>query len=213
MLPLYHRKILHEALSGRMGKSALEVVTRANLLQDAPANQRGHPEYHCDDSKIDLSEAYIQSLRNQILVSLREQKDLHQAWVSFGKLTHAAQDFYAHTNYIRIWVERIGTDLSLPSAGDIYLSDIRNDPTLISCRFYAPWEWITFIPGIGPWLGKFFPHDSHAYLNNDSPQNSPFFPQAYRAAVLRTVFEYNQINRMLNSEEDFQYFRGMPGSG
>lgn len=200
MYPRYHRQILEEALCPRMSDRALAVIVRANFNQDLPANQSGHPEFHCDDSAIDLTEAYIRDQREHCLLALQEDK-VETAWWCFGRLTHSAQDFYAHTTYIRMWVERFGADGRLPEEHEILLPDLRNDPALISGRFYAPWEMITFIPWLGRKLGRMFPKDSHAYLNNDSPDASPVFAQVFRAAVLRTVFEYNQIIAKCSSPE------------
>ena len=35
-----------------------------------------------------------------------ERSDPRQAWQAFGRLTHTAQDFYAHSNYVALWRER-----------------------------------------------------------------------------------------------------------
>jgi hypothetical protein len=192
MLTLYHRQITLQALEGRMGRSAISAVIRANILQDGLQGQIGHPEYHFDDSQIEAANQYIASLRQQALVELGVL-NAEGAWNAFGKLTHAAQDFYAHTTYIRIWREHQSDPTRLPEGNDFMLPEIMNDPNLISGRFYAPWEWITFIPWLGHLIGRAFPKDSHAYLNNDSPAASKFYPQVHQAAVLRTIYEYNQF--------------------
>ncbi len=138
-----------------------------------------------------------EKMRLEALVS---RKDTDDCWINFGKLTHAAQDFYAHTTYIRLWSELDGNLKKMPVAEDILIPELLSDPSLISGRFYAPWEWITFLPWIGPKIGQLFPKDSHAYLNNDSPA-SRFFDQVYQAAVLRTVYEYNQFIQQLNQPD------------
>jgi hypothetical protein len=199
----YHIEITTEALSSYLSEKALHNVIQANISQDLVSGQIGHPEYHFDDSQIDLATAYIESLRQDALDQIKLKHDPESAWISFGKLTHAAQDFYAHTTYIRLWSERFGYDHDhLPDDHDILLPEILKDPHLISGRFYTPWEMITFLPRIGPLIGRLFPKDSHAYLNNDSPAASPYFKQVFHAAVLRTVYEYNLTINLLKSAGD-----------
>lgn len=197
MLPQYHRQLLLDALSDKFSANAMQVIIRGNLSQDLPAGQIGHPEYHFDDSQIAAGNDYIRSLRESALQRLIENQDIESCWLNFGKLTHAAQDFYAHTNYIRLWRESQEDKNKLPSAEEILLPELLGHPTLMSGRFYAPWEWITFLPWLGPKIGMLFPKNSHAFMNNNSPA-SKYFPQAYQAAVLRTVFEYNQFINQLN---------------
>ncbi len=209
MLPQYHKKILLEALSGKFDSTALARIIRANLAQDLPAGQIGHPEFHCDDSQFQKTYDYIHSLRDQTLLVVKNGTNIKEAWTCFGRLTHAAQDIYAHSNYIRLWAQQQKDLKKLPESHEILLPDLLDHPDLISGRFYAPWEWVSFTPWIGPIVGKLFPKDSHAYLNNDSPSNSEYFPQAYRAAVLRTVFEYNQIIDILGNQEHVVRFTGM----
>lgn len=209
MLPNYHRQILLDALSSRMGRKALTSVIRANLSQDLPAGQIGHPEFHFDDCQIKPSNAYIASLRENTVRAIEEENNPPAAWTSFGQLTHTAQDYYAHTTYIRIWVEGLVDKQDMPEEQDILIPEILLHKDLISGRFYAPWEWITFLPWLGQKIGKLFPKDSHASLNNDSPSASPYFKQVYRAAVLRTVFEYNQIIQLLSTPAMITRFTGL----
>jgi hypothetical protein len=197
MLPQYHRQLVLDALSDKFSAKAMQVIIRGNLSQDLPSGQIGHPEYHFDDSQIAAGNTYIQQCSKIALDALINQNDLETCWLNFGKLTHAAQDFYAHTNYIRLWCEQLTDKHRPPTMDEILLPEILNHPDLISGRFYAPWEWITFLPWIGPKIGMLFPKDSHAYLNNDSPA-SRYFDQVYPAAVFRTIYEYNQFIGQLN---------------
>ena len=208
MYPNYHRQITQEALSARINSRALNKLIHANLAQDLPSGQMGHPEYHFDDSQIELSNRYLTSLREETILQLCQNDDLLAAWKSFGKLTHLVQDFYAHTTYIRIWMERFDDPNLMPTEQDILLPELLSDPGLISGRFYAPWEWVSFLPILGPKLGKLFPKDSHAYLNNDSPANSPVFPQVYQAAVFRTIYEYNELIKLIPQSEQIDRFNG-----
>ena len=46
----------------------------------------------------------LREQRQHILKSLSEQAAI-PAWQAFGRLIHAAQDFYAHSTYVRLWFD------------------------------------------------------------------------------------------------------------
>ncbi len=94
MLKLYHRQILQEALENKVDSRALEIITEANLNQDALRGQIGHDEYHFDNNAFKESYAYIEKNRAKIQTALKGG-DLEEAWAAFGRLSHTAQDFYA----------------------------------------------------------------------------------------------------------------------
>lgn len=201
MYTQYHISITREALDEFFSKSALEVIIQANILQDNLSGQIGHPEFHYDDCAFTAGDTYILELRNVIPPAIKSG-DRMTAWQSFGKLTHASQDYYSHSNYINLWADQIGNaNKSSITAGEVLLPSIMDDPRLVSGRFYAPWELITFLPWIGRKLARLFPDDSHAKLNKDSPNRSRLFPIVYQAAVLRTIFEYNEVIKLLLPNE------------
>jgi hypothetical protein len=105
-----HRLITREALRGQFGERALDAIISANVYQDRPAGQVGHDEFHFDNNAFAKGTAYLEKNRTEIRAAL-EKGDTLSAWNAFGRLTHAAQDFYAHSNYVTIWLARF-TDIS-----------------------------------------------------------------------------------------------------
>src|SRR5688572_30267446 len=99
MLAIHHTEMMHEALGTRVSPRALEVMIAANLKQDSPAGMFGHDEYHFDNNAFDKSNRYIKEQRGYVMDGLLSPGRL-SAWIAFGKLTHAVQDFYSHTNYV-----------------------------------------------------------------------------------------------------------------
>src|SRR3970040_1151956 len=110
---LYHHQILKRALGAHVSLRALEAIYRANIGQDL-RGLFGHPEYHFDDNAIVESLAYIEECR---ALATRTESPA-EAWSAFGSLSHAAQDFYAHSNYVRLWVERLDGQLQPPETID-----------------------------------------------------------------------------------------------
>lgn len=113
MLQKYHVEILQQSLGGRFSTTALTKIVGANVYQDRVSAQLGHDEYHFDNNAFEKSYAYIEGQRSLIISSL-QAGDASSAWSAFGRLTHTAQDFYAHTNYIDLW-------LSLHTTGRVRL--------------------------------------------------------------------------------------------
>src|SRR5512133_1025838 len=103
MLPKIHIDITRQALSERFSTVALGKIIEANVYQDRIAGQIGHDEYHFDNNAFEKSYAYIEEQRALAISSL-EANEVPSAWSAFGRLTHTAQDFYAHTNYIDLWL-------------------------------------------------------------------------------------------------------------
>ena len=213
MLPLYHHKITTKALSNYFGKQELNEVIKGNLLQDRPAGQFGHPEYHFDDSEFVRTYRYLDELRSSIEDKIITGDYISQARFEFGKLTHALQDFYAHTNYIRLWGNKHGVDpTNWDGEIDCQDRDIIQSNELMSGHFYSPWEMITFLPIIGRYFGKLFPNNSHAMINNNSPNKNPWFPMAFKCAELRTREEFVVFSDMSlrRHPENLNKFLGKP---
>ena len=104
MLKTYHRRITTQALSEFFAPQALEIVISANLGQDHwLRGQIGHPEYHFDQNAFLRGQNYMEQNRALILPAL-QAGDARSAQQAFGRLTHAAQDFYAHSNYVTRWL-------------------------------------------------------------------------------------------------------------
>jgi len=200
----YHRRITAQALEKHVSPVALEAIISANLGQDALQYQFGHDHFHYDNNSFTLADAYINEQRRAVMDSLKHAEAL-PAWQAFGRLTHAAQDFYAHSNYTALWRERCpGTALDqIPPLFGEALSDSR----LHSGRLYFPLEILSFIPVLQPLILPLIPRDSHAWMNKDGPSR-PDFDLAYTAAVKRTELEFFRLLEEL-STQNMTLFKGI----
>ena len=192
MLKPIHAEITRRALGDRFGADALEAIVRANLGQDGLAGQL-RPEFHFDDNAFEQGRAYIAAQREAAVIALREGRAA-DAWAAFGRLTHAAQDFFAHSNYVALWLDSRGA-AAQPAPDEIDAADpaLLASPRLRSGVIYYPTEVLYFIPGLRRLALRMLPHDSHAHMNLDSAAQGPHFPYAFAAAVQRTLMEYESL--------------------
>ncbi len=199
MLTSIHTAMTHEALDSRMSARAIEVIIAANLKQDNLSGQFGHDEYHFDNNAFDKAYAYVREQRGYVLASLMSPGVL-SAWVAFGRLTHAVQDFYSHTSYISMWLAQHNGTAPPPSEIDPLQKDIIESPDFYSAKVYLPWDVVYFIPGLRKLALAFLPKDSHGAMNLDSASQGPWFEYARAAAVKRTVYEFEILEKILPPE-------------
>ncbi len=213
MKAVYHRQILARALGARVSPRALKAIYRANVWQDRPSALIGHPEFHFDENAFAEALAYVEECR--ALAAGAESPA--EAWAAFGRLSHTVQDFYAHSNYVALWMER-ETPYSSPAQGlvgktldggrewppvksiDGLDPSLLKHPRLMTCRVYLPLEALYLIPGLGPLVKMLLPKDSHAWMNLDNPKTGPLFPYAMEAAVQRTVAEFERTLAAIGEE-------------
>ncbi len=196
----YHRQISITALEGYFSPPALETILQGNLRQDRVSGQIGHPEFHFDDSAFAQGTAYIEQQRQIIRDALNAPAQPREAWLAFGRLTHAAQDFYAHSNYVALWLERYPEGHTPPPKSiEPLVTALLEDRRLRSGRVYSV-ELLSYIPFLAPLVRRYIPPDAHYYLNLDHPGRGPRFPYAYAAAQKRTVVEYHTIAAALDSK-------------
>jgi len=190
MLIPYHRQILQEALKKELSPRALKVIIRANVRQDYLRGQFGHDEYHFDNNAFEKSYAYIEENRAMIRPTLEAGK-IEDAWAAFGRLTHTAQDFYAHSNYIPLWLAQFDGGTA-PPVPEVVHDDhnITQGPDLRSGKLYYPLELFSYIPLLKKIIMPRLPKDSHAWMNLDSPSQGPMFAYTYAAAVKVTRDEW-----------------------
>jgi len=199
MLQKYHQQICQRALDPFFSSNALDVIVAANLGQDQIRYQFGHPHFHFDSNSFASAHRYIASQRQIALEITQSKHDPTLAWQAFGRLTHTAQDFYAHSNYIRLWAASYPNgELPDPTQVDALKSEILQHPELHSGNIYL-WDWLAFIPGFQALAYRLTPEDSHTHMNFDSPKKGKLFRYAFEAAVKRTIFEYEQITKQLDS--------------
>ncbi len=114
MLIQYHKSITRRALSEHFSPHALDAILAANIKQDdLLTGQIGHDEYHFDNNAIAESDRYLEEQRVLTITAL-QYDNLSAAWAAFGRLIHTAQDFYAHSNYVDLWLARFDGQAPLP---------------------------------------------------------------------------------------------------
>jgi hypothetical protein len=185
---IYHQQVLERAIGGRVSRQALAAITAANLAQDS---LRGllHPVYHFDDSLFAEGLAYIEEMRAAAVAATATQP----AWQAFGRLSHAAQDFYSHSNFVALWLERFAPDQwPPPSMIDGLDASLLQHPRLISGRIYLPLEALCLLRPLRPLVKRLLPRDSHAWMNLDGPETGPVFPYSLEAAIRRTRAEFER---------------------
>jgi len=205
MLQAVHVEMMHAALDGLVGTRALRLMINANVGVDAIWNQLGRHELHFDDNAFEKSYGYMEEQASLILPALETGKP-EQAWSAFGRLSHTAQDFYSHSNYVDLWIARQAPGRIPPPASIDPLDEaLLTSPALRSGRINLPLELLAYLPGIGSWIEQIAPHDSHAGMHLDSAARGPKFEYAFQAAVKRTRWEFDQRVRTLPAARRAQF--------
>ena len=198
MLTQYHTEMTREALGAHFSERALEKIIAANINQDRLSGQFGHDEFHFDNNAIDKGNRYITAQRGYVIASLLlpTQPD----WKAFGKLLHSAQDFYAHTNYVTLWLDAKNGTPHTPLEIDPLQKDLIQSPNFHSGRTYFPMDIIYFIKPLRSLALRLLPKDSHGWMNLDSPEQGFKFDYAISAAVKRTKHELELLQKLLTPE-------------
>lgn len=192
MLQAVHVEMMHAALDELVSTRALKLMIKANVGVDAIWNQVGHHELHFDDNAFEKSYRYMDAQRNLIRPAL-EAGEPEEAWRAFGRLTHTAQDFYSHSNYIDLWLAAQHPGSTQPAAAIEALDEaLLNSPALRSGSINLPLEVLAYLPVVGSWIERIAPPDSHAGMHLDSAARGPRFEYAFQAAVKRTRWEFDQ---------------------
>ena len=185
------------ALGARFSPRALSAIINANIYQDRLSGQFGHDEYHCDNNAFEKTYAYIEEQRALAVLAL-QKNDALSAWSAFGRMTHSLQDFYAHSNYITLWLKRFDPSTSSrqtpPASSEVdpLDPDLLQHPDLHSGKVYYPFEFLYFARKTRKFSLRFLPKNSHAWMNLDSPEQGFKFDYAMQAAIKRTVIEYEK---------------------
>ncbi|MFC2064893.1 HET-C-related protein [Chloroflexota bacterium] len=197
----YHQEITRKALQEFLPPLALNEIIKANSKQDALFYQLGHSHFHFDNNSFKESRSYIQDQRKKLFSCLEKYQPV-SAWKHFGRLLHSLQDFFAHSNYVTLWLERFDQK-SLPHHESIDACDeqILESSHLHSGRLYYPLEVLSFIPGIRTLVLPLLPRDSHAWMALDGPESGENFSFAFSAAVKRTKIEFEDIISELSVEQ------------
>jgi len=193
MLTQYHIEIMLNSLGDRFGPRPMSEIIMANINQDSLIGQFGHDEFHFDNNAFEKTYAYMDEQRALTISSL-QRNDTSSAWSAFGRFLHTAQDFYAHSNYITLWLSSFDgrTPPPPPEIGPIEPTLI-NSPDLRSGKVYYPFELLYFIRPLRPHVLPFIPRDSHAWMNLDSPEQGFKFDYAMQASIKRTQIELEKM--------------------
>lgn len=186
MEAFYHKQVLKRAIGTRVSGRALKAIEAANLGQDSLVGLL-HPVYHFDNSLFKESLAYMDQCRTMAA----EASEPQSAWAAFGRLSHAAADFYSHSNYAALWHAAQNGVNPPPEAIDGLDPDLLRHPRLISGRIYLA-DVLYLFRRLRPWVRTWAPPASHAVMNLDSPDQGPLFPYTIEAAVQRTAAEFDR---------------------
>lgn len=220
-----HREITSRALINCFNPTVLEKIIQANLGQDGLRGQLRHPEYHFDNCRFTEGRDYIRVQREIIFNNLKylkrsnsfdyKKEEIKLAWDAFGRLIHAAQDFYAHSNYVALWLAREHLRIANKNQKIPVEKIDPLDPHLLyhsglrSGQTYFPWDYLSFIRPLEPLIKRFVPLDSHTHMNLDTPERGSKFPYAYVAAYKRTRYESSSIMKVLPSDLLWLFTGGM----
>lgn len=184
------------ALGETFSSRALQKIIETNVYQDRLRGQIGHPEYHFDDNAFEKSYAYMEEQRALTISSLMAN-DPPAAWSAFGRLSHTAQDFYSHSNYVDLWLSS-QTNGAIPTPFEIDPVDLNvlHHHALHSGKIYLL-DYLTFIHILKPLVVPLLPRDSHAWMNLDSSARGPNFDYAFQAAVKRTKLDFEKTIKEL----------------
>lgn len=199
MLIRYHIEMTREALAPHFSERALEIIVAANVKQDALRNQFGRDEIHYDNNALDRGDRYINEQRGYVLAALLSPGILG-AWIAFGRLLHTAQDFYAHSNYVALWLDSYDGAPPAPPEIDPLKKELIQSPSLRSGKIYFPMDMLYFFKFMRPLALTLLPKDSHGWMNLDSPEQGPKFPYAIAAATKRAAHEFDLLRKILPPE-------------
>ncbi len=191
----YHEIITRDALGEFFAEAALREIIAANFRQDSPANLIGKPYLHFDNDKIAESLAYIDGQLARLVGAAGDDAEIRRVqWDAFGRLCHTAQDFYAHSNYVDLWLaENGGTENVAPAEIDGVDEKFLAHPALRTGSFHLLRDIVYYIPGIRTLARRIhIPQFSHEMMHLDDPTRGEKFAFAMAAAVQRTRFEYRR---------------------
>lgn len=192
----YHQQITRRALGAYFDEKALAQIVAANLWQDSPWNQFPNRSYlHFDNNKIAEGLAYVLSEHASIIQMVAGGGKGAAQRAAFGRLCHTVQDFYAHSNYVDLWLRAHGgLQRTQPTQIDGLDPRFLWHPDLKTGTFQIARDFVYYIPLAG-WLFRRYrlDPDSHEAMHLDSPQRGPRFAYAFVAACRRTQYEYMRL--------------------
>jgi len=210
----YHTELTRLTLQAHFSRVALEEIIAANLAQDAPQNQLGSKaHFHFDNNKIAGALAYVEDLHTRIVELAVAGGHGSQQRAALSRLCHAVQDFYAHSNYVDLWLANQDHPVPAADAIDALIPELLNHPDLRTGTYVVLRDIVYSVPIVGAlWRRIYVPSGSHEAMNLDSPDRGWKFSYAMAAARQRTQHEYQravQAVREAGGESALREFRGI----
>ena len=129
----YHISVLTETIGSQISARALQEIIAGNLGQDMGWDQF-KPHVHFDNSLFSDGLAFMEEQH----AIITQSDSANKMWSAFGKLTHAAQDFYSHSNYVDLWLKANGGfEKTKPEDINGLDEKLLNDSRLVSGNFFC----------------------------------------------------------------------------
>jgi len=213
-----HQSILANALSGQIRANALRLITLANLVCDV---RQLSPEWHFDSAPdrdtilllwqrgckrgINQAVRYCQPLYGRL-------RNPRLALIAFGATTHAIADFYAHTNWIELYLNDGYSVDAVPLAPLFTLEfDLDQFPPHLQSGYFhlrhglrgCPRQGDLYTPPQGfeyahAQLAKDFSHKGHG-AERISSGEATYFEIAMRLATSATLDAWESLRLLLQT--------------
>jgi hypothetical protein len=193
MLSQYHIEITKRSLGPYFTPATLQEIVGANIGQDSLLSLFGvEPHRHVCDCTLTQSLAYVEDEHARIAELSQTPGGEREQRAAFGRLLHTVQDFYAHTNYIALWLAETGGAERIDTATINGLDpQILAHPALRIAQWVAWRDPFYYLPVVGNVMRRFWlPEASHEAIHLDSPDRGSLFPLALAVACQHTLVEY-----------------------
>jgi hypothetical protein len=207
-----------------INSSVLDTINAQHTVQDKTGNNGDYAPYHFDGCYFNEGATTINT-RLQTIVNNASPSSFNSNTmaVEFGKMLHAAEDFYAHSN----WVEDGFTTIAQPGLG---MWNTWSPYTVQDGAMFIEGE--TLAPNVSPYGAAHFSRNGHVvtvsftngptykgiisgtwvmekdpdnievthdYLNKDY-NTKPMFQQAHDLAVLQVEHEFARIGALIKAQ-------------
>jgi len=196
----YHIQVTTESVGAHFTSAALEDIIRANLATDEGLNQLRFAR-HFDNDLFTQGWAFVESEQRRLRMLARAGGETLEMRVAFGQLCHTVQDFYSHSNYVELWLEKNGGRATI-STEDIVSNeaDVLGHPRLRSGHFKL-WRDLPFhFKSTRGFMRRLWvPNDSHEAMHLDHPGRGPLFPYSLVAARKHTAYEFERARAAIQA--------------
>lgn len=205
MLSQYHVEITNRSIGSFFSPAALREIVGANVGQDSLRSLFGaEPHRHVCDCTLTQSLTYVDGEHARIADLSQAPDGVREQRAAFGRLLHTVQDFYAHTNYVALWLAETGGAERIDTAAIKGLDpQILAHPSLRIAQWVAWRDPFYYLPLVGNVMRRFWlPEESHEAIHLDSPDRGSLFPLALRVACQHTLVEYWRAVKAIGEHGD-----------